>query len=68
MFRYVVFVKSFFLYRILLKNVFQIKCTINMCKEQLTSIKWLTMKCYRKLIYLIIYMHNMNLLQLIVQT
>ena len=41
---HVVFLKSFLLYRILLKIFLQIKCTINMGIEQITSIKWLTIK------------------------
>ena len=43
-FRHVVFLKSFLLYRILLKIFLQIKCTINLGIEQITSMKWLTMK------------------------
>ena len=50
---HVVFLKSFLLYRILLKIFLQIKCTINMGIEQITSIKWLTIKWY-----LIIYVQN----------
>ena len=42
------------LYRILLKTFLKIKCTVNMVIEEITSIKWLTMKWYEKLIDLII--------------
>ena len=36
--------------------------------EQITSMKWLTMKLYQKLTDLIFYMHIVNLPQLAVQT
>ena len=36
--------------------------------EQITNIKWLTIKGYQKLIDVIIYVHIVNLLQLTVQT
>ena len=49
--------KIFLLYRILLKMFLQIQCTINMGIEQITSIKWLTMKLYWKLMDLIIFVH-----------
>ena len=39
-----IFFIEFLLYRILLKTFLQIKCTINLGIEQITSMKWLTMK------------------------
>ena len=46
----VVFLKSFLLYKILLKIFLQItNVQLNLDLEQITSIKWLTMKWYRKL-------------------
>ena len=64
-FRHVVFLESFLLYlllcRILLKTFLQIKCTINMCIEQIKSIKRLTMKWYQKLIMI---MNNQKLIMI----
>ena len=65
-FRHVVFLKFFFILQNL-KIFLQIQCTINLGIEQITSIRWLTIKWYRKLIDLIIYVHIVNLLQLTVQ-
>ena len=64
-FRHVVFLESFLLYlllyRILLKTFLQIKCAINMCIEQIKSIKRLTMKWYQKLIMI---MNNQKLIMI----
>ena len=56
----------FLLYKILQKIFLQIKCIINLGIKQITSMKWLTTKLYRKLLNLIIYVHIVNLLQVTV--
>ena len=58
----------FFTLQNFIKSPLQIKRTIDLDIEQITSIKWLTMTWCRKLIDLIIYVHIVNPLQLTVQT
>ena len=65
---HIVFLKSFLRYKFLLKLFLQIKCTADMGIEQITSMKWLTMKLYRKLTDLIFYINIVNLPQLAIQT